>query len=202
MHCGCRSHRRPVWQNVGGARGLDAMGQAAVVGLAAWRMRTAIELDKPLGQVLNEKILVDLARTRPTNAGAVRAIKGLSPVARTRAEDIVTALAAEKPVAQGPRPSRHGPAPRAQRWAETLVSIVQVVADETGIAPRLLATRSDAEEFARAVDDRGLDAVAGLAAMQTWRHDVLGRMWHGWLAGPIAIIGDAASPQGVRLVPR
>ena len=92
-----------AWQNVGGARGLDAAGQAAVVELAAWRQRAAIELDRPLGQVLAEKLLVELARHRPANAGAVRALKGLSPLARTRADEIVAAIAAAKPVAAAGR---------------------------------------------------------------------------------------------------
>ncbi len=48
----------------------------------------------------------------------------------------------------------------------------------------------------------GSDAVAELPAMRTWRYEVLGRVWHGWLAGMIAIVGDASSSQGVRLLPR
>ena len=77
-----------------------------------------------------------------------------------------------------------------------------MVADESKIASRLLATRGDAEEFARVFDEHGSDAAAELPAQATWRRDVLGTMWDGWLSGRIAIIGDASSPHGVRLVPR
>ncbi len=185
-----------AWKNIGGLRGLDPAGQAAAVALATWRQRTAIELDKPLGQVLQEKLLVELARHRPTNAGAVRALKGVSPLARTRADEIVGVIAAARPVEALARPMQRSASARAQRWSETLLSIVSVIADETGISPRLLATRSDAEAFAHAVDDGGLDAVAELPAMRTWRYEVLGRVWHGWLAGMIAIVGDASSSQG------
>jgi hypothetical protein len=31
---------------------------------------------------------------------------------------------------------------------------------------------------------------------------VLGHVWEGWLAGRIAVIGDASAPHGMRLLPR
>ena len=61
-----------------------------------------------------------------------------------------------------------------------LLAIVQVVADGTGVAARLLATRADAEEFARVVDERGLRRRRALPALASWRREVLG--WCG-LAG-------------------
>lgn len=216
-----------AWQQIGGARGLDSPAQTALVALAAWRHRTAVELDRPLGQVLADKVLLELARYRPSNPGGVRAVKGMSPIAKTRAEDIVRALAEAKTAlaeakavivseADTEAAERAGAAPavpagkrewrpasvRAQRWAEILIAIVQLVADETGIAARLLATRADAEEAARTVDTKGLEAARSLAAFSTWRRAVLGDVWEGWLAGRIALVGDAAAPQGIRLVPR
>lgn len=185
-----------AWRGVGGVRGLDDRARGAVASLAAWRLRVAQELDRPLGQVLNDKILVELARTRP-NAGAVRSWKGLSPVARTRAEEIIEALAKPASVPVGER--GHASSTRAQRWSEMLVAIVQVIAEDTGIAPRLLATRADAEEFARAFDEGGLDAAAALPALSSWRREVLGTAWEGWLTGRVALVGDPTAPHGVRL---
>jgi hypothetical protein len=79
---------------------------------------------------------------------------------------------------------------------------VQLIADQSGVAARLLATRADAEEFARAVDERGLAAAESLPALASWRRDVIGRVWLGWLTGELVLIGDLAAPHGVRLVPR
>jgi ribonuclease D len=193
-----------AWQQVGGTRGLDPAAHAAVVALASWRQRTAIELDRPLGQVLGDKQLLELARLRPKDPGGVRGTKGLSPLAKTRAAELVATLAAiPEPAAASRPPARPAPASaRAQRWGETLLAIAHVVADETKIASRLLATRADAEEFARVYDEHGPAAAAKLPALATWRRDVLGTMWEGWLAGRIAIVGDTASPHGVRLVQR
>jgi ribonuclease D len=190
---------------VSGLRGLDAAGLAAVIELAAWRQRVCVALDRPLGQVLGDKLLVELARQRPAGGAAVRATKGLSGVARQRADEIAGALAAARPgkVAEvAPLAAGRPPSARAQRWAEVLLAIVQLVADQTGVAARLLATRADAEELARTVDERGVDAAEALPALATWRRAVLGLPWRGWLTGELALIGDAAATHGIRLVAR
>ena len=193
-----------AWRQIGGARGLDDRAHAALVSLAAWRLRTAIELDRPLGQVLNDKVLLELARHRPSNPGGVRAEKGISPLAKTRADEIVAALAATPPAVERidrePRREWRSSSTRAQRWSELMLAIVQLLADETGIAPRLLATRADAEEAARVIDEHGLVAAERLPAWQTWRRGVLGDVWGRFLDGRLAIVGDPAAPHGIRLV--
>jgi ribonuclease D len=192
-----------AWENVGGARGLDPASYAALVALAAWRQRTAIDLDRPLGQVLNDKVLVEIAKTRPDHANTIRGIKGVSPIAKTRAQEIVEALAAARTAPAKPAEPRvhyRAASPRAQRWSEMLLAIVHLVSEETGIAARLLGTRSDAEEFARTVDERGLQAAQSLAALKTWRREVLGHVWEGWLGGSVALRGDTETAQGMRLV--
>jgi ribonuclease D len=189
-----------AWRHVGGLRGLDQTALSTVVALAAWRHRVATELDRPLGQVLNDKTLVDLARQRPVEAEAIRAVKGIAPIARKRASEILSALSAATPIDMPPPPPSRAPSQRAQRWAELLLSIVQLLAEQTGVAARLLATRADAEEFARTVDERGLEAAATLPALATWRRDVLGVAWVGWLTGTLALVGDATKATGLALV--
>jgi len=191
-----------AWRHVGGLRGLDAATLAAVIELAAWRQRVCIELDRPLGQVLHDKLILDLARHRPSDAVAIRSIKGMPGLARQRAGEIAEALASARPGAVPAIAAGRPPSPRAQRWSETLLAIVQLVADQTGVAARLLATRADAEELARTLDERGLAAVDALPAMSSWRREVIGRAWVGWLTGELALVGDVAAPHGLRLLPR
>jgi hypothetical protein len=83
-----------------------------------------------------------------------------------------------------------------------LLAIVQVVAEEANIAARLLATRADAEELARIVDEQGIDAADTLPAFASWRREILGVAWRGWLEGNLALVGDPAAPHGIRLLPR
>lgn len=189
-----------AWEQLGGVRTLDPMAQAGVRALAAWRQHTAIELDRPLGQVLADKNLIDLARNRPRDANDIRANKGIAPLAKSRADQILAALAGALPDPARTGPPPRSASPRAQRWAEMLLAIAHVVADEEQLAPRLLATRGDAEHFARVADEHGLAATAALPARATWRAELLGRAWYGWLAGTVAIVGNAESVRGVRLV--
>ena len=191
-----------AWQQIGGLRGLDAAGLARAAALAAWRQRLCVELDRPLGQVLADRQLVDLARQRPAAAAAIRSMKGISGIARQRAAEIAEVLAAARPGDVPALAAARPPSQRAQRWAEMLLAIVQLVAEQTGVAPRLLATRADAEELARAVDERGLAAAEALPALATWRREVIGRPWLGWLTGELVLVGDVAAPHGVRLLPR
>ncbi len=191
-----------AWRHVGGLRGLDAPTLAAVIELAAWRQRVCIELDRPLGQVLNDRLIIDLARQRPQSVTAIRGLKGMSGLARQRAGEIAGALAAARPGEVPVIAAGRAPSARAQRWTELLIAIVQLVAEQIGIAPRLLATRADAEELARAVDEHGVAAADALQAMTGWRRDVIGRVWVGWITGELALVGDSASSHGLRLVPR
>lgn len=191
-----------AWKNVGGLRGLDARALAAVQQLAAWRYRTALELDRPLGWVLSDKSILDLARQRPGMADGVRGVKGLSHVARQRAEELARALAAAQPEEAVPIAAGRAPSPRAQRWSELLMAIAQVAADQSGVAVRLLATRADAEEFARTVDERGLEAARELPAIASWRREVLGELWVGFLEGRLALVGNPSAALGFQLVPR
>lgn len=191
-----------AWRQVGGVRGLDARGLAAVIELAAWRQRVAVELDRPLGQVLHDKLLVDIARQRPPHVGAIRALRGVSGIVRARADELLAALASARPEDAPLLPSSRPPSARAQRWSEILLSIVHLVSEHTGVAARLLATRADAEQFARVVDERGLDGARTLPALTTWRHDVLGRPWVDWLSGTVTLVGSVDTQAGVELLPR
>jgi len=191
-----------AWENVGGARGLDAAAHSTLVALAAWRQRVAVELDRPLGQVLPDKSIVDLAKLRPDQPSAVRALKGIAPLARNRAEEIVDVIAKAPKAGASEKRMWRAASVRAQRWSELLLAIVQVVAEDTGIAARLLATRSDAEELARVVDEHGLDAASDLPAFSTWRREVLGTAWRSWLDGTLAVVADPTPAHGFRLVPR
>jgi ribonuclease D len=187
-----------AWEQLGGTRGIDAETLSAVIALAAWRWETAHATDKPLGWVLGEKQILELAKTRPLAAAGVRALKGLPVIAKERAAEIAEVIAARQPAEAPVRPSTRAPGARAQRWAEQLLAIVQLVAESTGVAARLLATRADAEAFARTVDEGA--PTDALPAMSTWRRALLGETWLDWLAGRLALAGDPTSAQGVKLV--
>lgn len=187
-----------AWRGIGGLRGLDPLALAVVHELAAWRFRVAHELDKPLGWVLTEKLVIDLARSRPTEPGKILALKGLPQPARQRVEEIAEVIGSAKSQGGGPAMSR-GVSARAQRWSELMLAIVQLAAEQSGVTARLLATRSDAEEAARLIDEQGLEAARTLPAFSTWRYELIGRLWEGWLTGTLGLVGDPSANVGIAL---
>jgi ribonuclease D len=182
-----------AWRDVGPLRGLDADALGAVAAVAAWRVRKAVELDMPLGKVLSDKAILALARERPDSEHLVGEARG------KYAAEIAAAIAAATPM---PIARHRGSSPRAQRWTDVLLVIAQLVAEQAGLATRLLATRSEAEAFARAVDEHGLAGAADLPALATWRRELVGVAWEGFLTGHTVLTGDAGAPGGLALLPR
>lgn len=179
-----------AWQQLG-ARATGSAEQDALVAVAAWRHRVANELDKPLGHVLADKSVVELARHRPVDAAAIRAMKGLTALAHQCAAELAAIIATAPSSGVAVAAPARGPSQRAQRWAEALLAIAHVVSDRTSIAARLLATRADAELFARVFDEGGIEATAKLPAQMTWRRELLGAVWESWLHGETAMVAHA-----------
>ncbi|NVB83005.1 MAG: hypothetical protein HOV81_31795, partial [Kofleriaceae bacterium] len=48
----------------------------------------------------------------------------------------------------------------------------------------------------------GLDAAEKTPALSTWRRDVVGAAWQGWLSGTMTLGGDTSRDHGIRLVTR
>jgi ribonuclease D len=196
-----------AWRDVSGARALDDAGRTAARRLAAWRVREAIALNKPPSWLVNDKALLELAKTRPTDERGVSRVRGLGEHARRNADALIAAIAAAAAdVRAGDIPSPAvpwgPPGQRAQLWEEVVVALVQSASVETGIAPRWLATRGDAEDVARALDARrdGRFEEIDHPVFTSWRRDVIGRRVLAWLRGELALVGDAELPAGVRVV--
>ena len=58
--------------------------------LGAWRERTAREEDRPVGQVLADQAMVEVARRRPADQRALEQIRGIPQhIARRRARELI-----------------------------------------------------------------------------------------------------------------
>ena len=192
-----------AWRAIGGARGLDRDSLAALIELASWRMRTAIAEDRPLGHVAPERGLVEVARARPSDERALRAVRGVAEL-RHRAADVlaVLAVAAER-AATGEVPTLAPPgeptSPRAQLWSEIVLALVAEAAEATGIAPRFLATRAEAEALVRAIDRAGGPDGVEHPVLSGWRREVVGERIAAWFSGDAALAADFTGPVGVKL---
>src|SRR4051794_14916919 len=82
-----------VWRRLPRATGLDPRERAVAKALAAWRERTAAREDRPVGAILRDPTVVELAKRQPTGRRELAQIRGLTPdVVRRRGEDVVAAI--------------------------------------------------------------------------------------------------------------
>ena len=64
------------WQRVKGRQRLKSQQLAILRELAAWREEVAIKKDRPRRWIVNDDVLVDLARQQPKNTGQIAQIRG------------------------------------------------------------------------------------------------------------------------------
>ncbi len=173
-----------VWRRLPRASGLDPRERAVARELAMWRERTAEREDRPVGSVLRDPSVVELAKRRPTDSGALADIRGIAPdVARRRGKDIVAAiergrhaepiaLASEERLATE---SGDGPV------IALAESLVRTRALEAGLAYELVAARADLSPVVVAVR-RGLDPPP-VRTLQGWRRELVGNELLALLSG-------------------
>ena len=172
--------------------------------LAAWRERTAAAEDRPVGSVLSDAALVELARRQPGDRRGLDQIRGLhGRIANRRGADLLAAVArgrdAEPPALDGVRPALNesGDAPLIA-LAEALI---RARALEAGLAYELVATRADLNQVIAAA--RRGDAEPDVRTLRGWRRDLVGDELLELLDGRHALAvrrGQQRSP-ALRVVP-
>ena len=173
-----------VWRRLPRVSGLGARERALARELAAWRERTAAAENRPVGAIVRDPTLVELAKRDPRSRRELASIRGAGPdVVRRRADDILAALErgrAAEPVhlEEGERigtDSADGPT---IALAEALV---RARALEAGLAYELIAARADlAPIVVAARRGRPEPQVRTLAG---WRRELVGAELLELLAG-------------------
>jgi ribonuclease D len=198
-----RAGEADAWRGLGGIRGLDRDGLAALVEIAAWRHRIAVAANRPINHVAQERIVIDLARARPRDASALGKIRGVPKLSDEQRAELLDAIArADQRARTGDVPvvSAGGPpTARAELWSEIILALVAAASDATQIAPRFLATRADAEALARAIDRTGTIDGIDHPLLTTWRRDVVGDRIAAWFRGDVVMRADPSAPIGFRL---
>src|SRR3954462_1621412 len=84
-----------VWCRLPRVSGLDARERAVAQALAGWRERTAAKEDRPVGAILRDPTVVELAKRQPTPRRDLAQIRGITPdVVRRRGDDVMAAIEA------------------------------------------------------------------------------------------------------------
>jgi ribonuclease D len=192
---GASDERDPevVWERLPRIGQLDPRSRGVARELAAWRERTASSEDRPVGSVLADAPLVELAKRQPSSARAFEQIRGLHPsTIRRRGEDILQAIARGQDGPPIPRDQNHfrtqpSDAPRIA-LAEALL---RARALEAGLAYELIASRAELEQIVDAA--RRGEPLPQVRTLEGWRAELVGSELQDLLAGRRAL---ALGPDG------
>jgi ribonuclease D len=168
---------------------------AVLANVAAWREQVAQETDKPRQRILKDDAIQEIAQQKPRTGEAIEKLRAVpSGFARSRhGVGLVNAInaALADPARFAPDVDRlesSGPPPGA--LVELLKVLLKQVADDNGVATRLIANAADVERLAR-------ETSPDIAALKGWRRDVFGEKALMLKSGKLAL---AAAPEGVRVI--
>ncbi len=173
-----------VWRRLPRVTGLDPRDRAVARELAAWRERTAAREDRPVGSILRDPTVVELAKRHPAGRRELSQIRGVNPdVVRRRGDDVLAAIERGReaePIRldEGERLSTEAIDGPVIALAE---SLVRSRAQEAGLAYELIAARADLAPVVVAAR-RGKEE-PDVRTLQGWRRELVGAELLELLAG-------------------
>jgi ribonuclease D len=173
-----------VWRRLPRAAGLDPRERAVARELAAWRERTAEREDRPVGAVVRDPTVVELAKRQPSGRRELAQIRGVNPdVVRRRGEDIIAAIQRGKaaPPISVDEGERLGTETQDGPVIALAESLVRARAQEAGLAYELIAARADLAPIVVSV--RRGDAEPDVRTLRGWRRELVGAELLELLAG-------------------
>jgi ribonuclease D len=180
-----------VWQRLPRIAQLSPAARALARELAAWRERTAAAEDRPVGAVLADTPLVELAKRRPADLRALERIRGIQPSTLRRRggailEVVARGLTAEPLPAEPAERLDGGPADAP--LVALGEALVRARALDAGLAYELVAVRNDLAQIVAAA--RRGQAEPNIRTLQGWRRDLVGAELLDLLAGRRSLAVD------------
>jgi ribonuclease D len=173
-----------VWRRLPRVSGLDPRERAVAQAIAGWRERTAAKEDRPVGAILRDPTVVELAKRQPKGRRDLSQIRGITPdVVRRRGEDVITAIQAglqSDPIRleESDRASTEAVDGPTIALAE---SLVRSRAQEAGLAYELIAARADLSPVVVAARRGGPEP--DVRTLRGWRRELVGAELLELLAG-------------------
>jgi ribonuclease D len=164
-----------VWRRLPRVNGLDARDRAVARELAAWRERTAAEEDRPVGSVLRDPTVVELAKRQPSGRRELAQIRGVNPdVVRRRGAAVLEAIA--RGLEADPLHLDEGDRLQTEAADGPVIalaeSLVRSRAQEAGLAYELIAARADLAPIVVAAR-RGVPE-PDVRTLRGWRRQLVG----------------------------
>ncbi len=172
-----------AWERLPRIGQLDPRSRAVARELAAWRERTASREDRPVGSVLADPTLVELAKRQPSSLGALEHIRGIHPSGiRRRGQAILDAIAAGRDATPIPREqARERFDPADVPLIALAEALLRARAAEAGLAYELIASRAELELIVGAV--RRSEPEPELRTLKGWRSELVGDDLRALLSG-------------------
>ncbi len=177
-----------AWERLPRIGQLDPRSRAIAREVAAWRERTASEQDRPVGSVLADPALVELAKRRPSSVDALGQIRGIHPsTIKRRGPAILEAIAASLQAPPIPRDEARG---RSEPGDAPLIALAEALlrarAMEAGLAYELIASRAELEQIVGAA--RRSEPEPEVRTLSGWREELVGSDLRDLLAGRSAVV--------------
>ncbi|MFL5822221.1 MAG: ribonuclease D [Solirubrobacteraceae bacterium] len=177
-----------AWERLPRVRQLDPRSRAVAKELAAWRERTASGEDRPVGSVLADAPLVELAKRAPSSIRGVEQIRGVHPsITRRRGQAILDSIA--RGLDAPPIPREEG------RWRSDpadapLIALAEALlrarALDAGLAYELIASRSELELIVAAA--RHGEPPPHVRTLEGWRSELVGGDLRDLLGGKSSLV--------------
>jgi ribonuclease D len=176
-----------AWERLPRIGQLDPRSRAVARSLAAWRERTASDLDRPVGSIVADPALVELAKRRPSTTSALEQIRGLHPpTIKRRGDAILEAIQQGLQSAPIPRDEVRA---RSEPSDAPLIALAEALlrarALEAGLAYELIASRAELELIVGAA--RRGESEPDVRTLKGWRRELVGDDLSDLLAGRNAV---------------
>ncbi len=176
-----------AWERLPRVGQLDPRSRAVARELAAWRERTAAELNRPVGSIVADPALVELAKRRPSSISGLEQIRGLHPpTIKRRGTAMLEAIARGLELPPIPRDEARA---RSESGDAPLIALAEALlrarALEAGLAYELIASRAELELIVGAA--RRGDPEPDVRTLTGWRRELVGDDLRDLLAGRSAV---------------
>src|SRR5579875_1799747 len=176
-----------AWERLPRVGQLDPRSRAVARELAAWRERTAAAADRPVGSIVADPALVELAKRKPSGVQGLEQIRGLHPpVIKRRGPAILEAIARGREAEPIAREEARG---RSEPGDAPLIalaeSLLRARALEAGLAYELIAARAELEQIVGAA--RRQEPEPPVRTLRGWRSELVGDDLRALLAGRRAL---------------
>ena len=168
-----------AYLKIKGARLLKPRPLAVLRELYRWRDAAAKRLDRATFRVMNPETLLLLAEAQPTDLGALRGIRGISPdQVERRGRELLEAIAAGLAVPDADLPRfertrRPPPDPAFDARLERLKGVRNAAAERLGLQPGVLCPNGTLEGAARREPKTPAELLE-VEGMRRWQVEVLG----------------------------